>query len=56
MLTAKGFELSRDDLRDNYGIVDVLLKPFSPRQLVKQVEQIANETVDTSPGLSGVEA
>ena len=38
MLTAKGYELSREDLQQRFGILDLLIKPFSPRELVKQVE------------------
>lgn len=40
MLTAKGFELSRDALRAQYGVLDVIPKPFSPRELVRSVERL----------------
>lgn len=40
MLTAKGFELSRDELAARYGVLAMLAKPFSPRELVRVVEQI----------------
>jgi two-component system alkaline phosphatase synthesis response regulator PhoP len=40
MLTAKGFELSRNSLQEEYGIVTVLAKPFSPRELAKCVAQV----------------
>lgn len=40
MLTAKGFELSHDELINKYGICSVNTKPFSPRALVQQVEDI----------------
>lgn len=43
MLTAKGFELSIDELRDEYGVLAILAKPFSPRALLKRVEQILEE-------------
>ncbi len=46
MLTAKGFELSRQAVRDEYGILDVLAKPFSPRELHKRVEAVF-ESEDT---------
>ena len=34
LLTAKGFELDEDELRTEYGVQQVLCKPFSPRELV----------------------
>ena len=40
MLTAKGLELSAEELRRDLGIVAVLPKPFSPRELHKCVAQI----------------
>ena len=40
MLTAKGYELSAETIRDEYGILDVLSKPFSPRELQKRVEEV----------------
>ena len=40
MLTAKGFELSHDELADKLGVIAVIPKPFSPRELVHCVEQI----------------
>jgi DNA-binding response OmpR family regulator len=43
MLTAKGFELSRDELRERYGIRCLLNKPFSPRELFARVEQFLAE-------------
>lgn len=43
MLTAKGFELSASELRENYGVLAVLAKPFSPRALLKRVETILEE-------------
>ena len=45
MLTAKGFELSSESLREEYGILDVICKPFSPRKLVERVEQILDQQV-----------
>ena len=39
MLTAKRFELSKDELCGEYGVVAVLSKPFSPRELLRLVEQ-----------------
>ncbi len=40
MLTAKGYELSHDNLSEEFGIAALLAKPFSPRELLKCVEQI----------------
>ncbi len=40
MLTAKGFELSRGNLEEEWGIAALLAKPFSPRELAKCVEQV----------------
>jgi DNA-binding response OmpR family regulator len=40
MLTAKGFELPADELREQYGVWEVVCKPFSPRELVERVERI----------------
>src|SRR5436309_446944 len=39
MLTAKGYELSHSDLREEFGIVAVMSKPFSPRELLQRVDQ-----------------
>jgi two-component system, OmpR family, alkaline phosphatase synthesis response regulator PhoP len=38
MLTGKGFELPIDELRERYGLLGVISKPFSPRELLKTVE------------------
>ena len=40
MLTAKGFELAHQELMDKWGIVDILGKPFSPRELVRLIDRI----------------
>ena len=47
MLTAKGFELSSDELREQYGIIELMIKPFSPRQMVERVKQILDDLVTT---------
>jgi two-component system alkaline phosphatase synthesis response regulator PhoP len=44
MLSAKGFELSPEEIREKYGIHTLLPKPFSPRDLVRNVEQILEQT------------
>jgi two-component system alkaline phosphatase synthesis response regulator PhoP len=40
MLTAKGFELEQQELMEKWGIIDILSKPFSPRELVRLIDQI----------------
>jgi len=42
LLTAKGYELSREELIAKWGVVDMLPKPFSPRELVGLVDKILN--------------
>lgn len=34
LLTAKGFELDEDEMCHEYGVQQVLCKPFSPRELI----------------------
>ena len=43
MLTAKGFELSSDELAEKWNVIGVLAKPFSPRELLQQVEAVLQE-------------
>jgi DNA-binding response OmpR family regulator len=38
MLTGKGFELPIDELKEKYGLLGVIAKPFSPRELLHTVE------------------
>lgn len=40
MLTAKGYELSREELADKWNVAAVIAKPFSPRELLRSVEKI----------------
>jgi two-component system, OmpR family, alkaline phosphatase synthesis response regulator PhoP len=40
MLSAKGFELSPEELRNRYGIRCLMGKPFSPRELHARVEAV----------------
>lgn len=47
MLSAKGFELSAEQLREEYGIMKLLCKPFSPRELFGLVESILEGTSET---------
>lgn len=48
MLTAKTFEFQRQDLVDQVGIVEILPKPFSPRELFHLVEGVLAETGSAS--------
>jgi two-component system, OmpR family, alkaline phosphatase synthesis response regulator PhoP len=46
MLSAKGFELSSQELQTQYGIRCLIGKPFSPRELFARVEAVLKgETV-----------
>jgi DNA-binding response OmpR family regulator len=40
VLTAKGFEMAHRDLAEAYGVVAILSKPFSPRELVRCVDNV----------------
>src|SRR5688500_7001927 len=40
MLSGKGFELSRSELKEHYGVRLLLGKPFSPRELFQYAESI----------------
>ena len=40
MLTAKGFELSHDELIDKLNIIKIMAKPFSPRELLQSVNDV----------------
>jgi DNA-binding response OmpR family regulator len=39
LLTAKGFELADDDQLQDLAFAHVLVKPFSPRELLKTVQE-----------------
>jgi two-component system, OmpR family, alkaline phosphatase synthesis response regulator PhoP len=50
MLSAKGFEISPEELRAKYGIRCLMAKPFSPRELFARVEAVlAGEEVPLTP-------
>jgi two-component system, OmpR family, alkaline phosphatase synthesis response regulator PhoP len=50
MLSAKGFEISPQELRDKYGIRCLIAKPFSPRELFARVEAVlAGEKLSVPP-------
>ena len=44
MLTAKALELEEHDIEKQFGIKNVIMKPFSPRQLLKVVESLLQTT------------
>lgn len=43
MLTAKGYELSHEELAANWKVLAVLAKPFSPRELLQYVAKVLGE-------------
>lgn len=43
MLTAKGFELSHNELAQKWNVLTVLAKPFSPRELLEKVRAALEE-------------
>lgn len=45
MLTAKGFELSYEDLAAKWNVMGVIAKPFSPRDLLQRVDSVLQESV-----------
>lgn len=48
MLTAKGFELSPEELAAKWNVLGVIAKPFSPRELL----EIVNKTLSQEPQLA----
>ncbi len=40
MLTAKGFELRPDELAEQWNVMGVIAKPFSPRELLRTIDQV----------------
>ncbi len=44
MLTAKGFEISHEELARKWNVRGVIAKPFSPRQLLQTVQKILDES------------
>jgi two-component system alkaline phosphatase synthesis response regulator PhoP len=48
MLTAKTFEFQKQDLVSQIGIVEILPKPFSPRELFLLIEGILGEAGATA--------
>jgi two-component system alkaline phosphatase synthesis response regulator PhoP len=48
MLTAKGFELSHDEVAARWNVLAVLAKPFSPRELLQRVDEILAEPAESN--------
>ena len=48
MLTAKGFELSHDELATKWNVMAVIAKPFSPRELLQRVEAVFEQQIVTA--------
>ncbi len=47
MLTAKCFELEQQEMMEKWGIVDIVPKPFSPRELLRRIDQIVGSAPTT---------
>jgi DNA-binding response OmpR family regulator len=43
MLTAKGYELSHEELAKKWNVMAVIAKPFSPRELLQRVNDVLQE-------------
>jgi two-component system alkaline phosphatase synthesis response regulator PhoP len=56
MLTAKGFELSHEELTEELKIIKIVAKPFSPRELLQLVNEVLGgpETSEQPAGTSSV--
>ena len=47
MLTAKGLELSHAELAERHNVLGVISKPFSPRDLLRSVDEVLNPAAAT---------
>jgi CheY-like chemotaxis protein len=54
LLTARGLELSEHKLQVTLGINTLLMKPFSPRQLVSLVNELTHRPVSPHRACAGV--
>ena len=52
MLTAKGYELSSRELTEQLGVLAVIAKPFSPRELLHRVDEICHAAVGVQQTLT----
>lgn len=57
MLTAKGYEVSHEELAEKWNVRAVIAKPFSPRELLRWAETILGGEMarTTSPGSAETE-
>lgn len=51
MLTGKGFELSQQELADQWNVAALIGKPFSPKDLLAKVERALNPGVAEFAGI-----
>ena len=49
MLTAKGYELSHEELAAKWNVMAVIAKPFSPRELLQRVNGVFGEENVANP-------
>lgn len=49
MLTAKGFEFTPSDVTEKWDVIAILSKPFSPRELLRCIEQVLESGTYTPP-------
>lgn len=49
MLTAKGLELSHGELAEQLRVAAVISKPFSPRELLRQIDQTLSAAGAAAP-------
>jgi two-component system, OmpR family, alkaline phosphatase synthesis response regulator PhoP len=54
MLTAKGYELSHEELAKKWNVMAVIAKPFSPRDLLQRVNAVLGEKTDAPPAAEPV--
>ena len=43
MLTAKGYELSHEEVAEKWNVIAIIAKPFSPRELLQSVNAILDD-------------
>lgn len=56
MLTAKGFELSSNELAEKFNVRGLIAKPFSPRELLRTINEILGDPsgeVNAPPASAG---
>ncbi|MDA7980201.1 MAG: response regulator [Pirellulales bacterium] len=52
MLTAKGYEVANEVIRDEYRVAHVMTKPFSPRELLALVQSLLSSAEETAAELA----